>query len=195
MWIALSIVILLILLLVIPLRFWAAFDEDLAVKLKWLFLSFTLFPAKEKPPKKAKAEKPAQKAKAPAKRNLRQNLELLQKALSASGPAMRFVLRRSVIAGIELDWVIGKEDAAETAIAYGRANAYAASTLALLRYYFRVKLKRVRITPDFSGQHSSFSLRFVYRISPAALLFAALLFFIRFVREQQSDKLQVVSGK
>lgn len=163
----LGLLVLVLLLLLLPVSLLVEFKQErLTVKLRILFLTFPLYPrrkkASEEPVKVEQVTAPA------AEENLRAEqavsldgdepkprrkitLSDLTKFVSSAGRIMRIVLKLIQIRDIRIVYPIRGEDAAQTAIQYGRFHAYLGSTLGVLQNFLNMRFKQVDILPDFNN--------------------------------------------
>lgn len=81
------------------------------------------------------------------------SLRELAQICSAAGVLMRALLRAVHVRGVTAVWPVHCEDAAETAIHFGRTQAYLGSALGVLQNFVDIRLKQVDIIPDFTGEH------------------------------------------
>lgn len=132
-----------ILLLLCPVRFDLRWKQELSATVGWLFLRLRLLPAprKTKPKKEEKTPSPhtapaSQKAGAPAPKPgelVTQYADLLGPLLAGLKRCVVYILRHVRVDRLRLELVIARGDAAETAIAYGRANQAVCTALGLLQ--------------------------------------------------------------
>ena len=157
----------LFLLLLIPIRLALDFDGELSVRLRYLFLCFRLYPRKEK--KKKKPEKAAGKRKrAPEKdKDSSSGLSSFGKMLKEDGPgaviaylservkltatAVKKLLHVLTVDRLELVIRAAGEDAADTALLFGKICAGVYPSLSALQCVIRTRKRQVEITPDFTG--------------------------------------------
>lgn len=185
------------LLLALPVRVWLRYDGQLAVRVSYLFFGATVVPAppkKEKPESAAKAAKKAQKAakkeakkaqkaeKAAAEGEKKSSvdtaleyMDMVPSLLKSLGRAAKFLLRHITVKPLILRLVIAKGDAAETGIAYGKANQVVYTAYALLSQAMRLRRVEIAIKPDFLADEGSVYAEGILRVSPGAVLGAALL--------------------
>lgn len=153
------------------------------VRLYYLFFRIRLYPLPEgggekpaKEPKKKTEKKAAEKAvqkKAPPI-SAKEALELLQALLPRLWPPIRRLVRGTTVAQLTLDVTVGRGDAAETAIEFGKMNARVYGALALLQNFLKIKVKRIWIAPDFTAERDEYRYSATVRILPATAL-ASLL--------------------
>ena len=150
LWVVLGLLALLAVLLIVP--------AAVAVRLKLLgIFSFRLYPMKEKADRKKK-KTPPQPESAPKEQpakpepKLHMTFEKVQGILSAAGAFMRRVFRALHFTGIIFILPIHRDDAAQTAVAYGRAQAWVGGAAAALQNFFNLSFRQVRILADFTGE-------------------------------------------
>jgi len=105
---------------------------------------------------------------------------LLETARLTTG-SLGKVLRTTVVDRFDLDIKIADEDAASTAISYGRwcAVIYPAAAL-ILRYVFRYK-KNIIIRPDYESEESTFGADIKLHVYPIAVACIAAALFAKIV--------------
>lgn len=159
--ILLSILGLFVLLLLLRITLWVTVrDGEAALSAGTLCFRFRVYPRPKKAtkPKKAKKKKPkaAKKtAKADGKHPTHKKeplSEQIQTVLDFLEPLPKPVKR--LIRGVRITQVslfirVAEEDAAATAIGFGKTCAAVHSALAVLRNIFTIQVKTIRIEPDF----------------------------------------------
>ncbi len=188
LYILLGILALIFLLLLMPLHLNLDYDEELSVRLRYLFLVFRLYPQKEKKSKKIgrpearKAEKKLGKK----KKDEHSSLPSFGEMLKEDGPgavisylseltkiaatAARKLLHVLVADRLELRMQIVGEDAADTAILFGKICAGVYPALSVLQGIIRTKRRQVEIAPDFSGEKTQVRFRVRLHAMPLRLL-------------------------
>jgi len=175
-----------LLLLLCPVRLTLRWQQELTVTLRWLFLRFTLLPA---PQKKKKAEKPAagpsaegaKTAKTPSGSKpgdlLAQYADQLPALLRRLGRSAAFILRHVRVDQLRLRLVVARGDAAETAVAYGRANQAVYTALGLLQGLLKVRCDPdIGIAFDFLGEEETIDAAGRISLAPLFALGGALSF-------------------
>ena len=182
--ILLGLFLLFLLLLFVPLSVSLRMaDQDIRVVLRiFRIIPIPLYrsDAPEKP-KKAKNKKekssPSDDGQKPADRII-SGMEQLRAILAGVKAALSHLLRR-VRLRADLSLLIGKGDAAETALAVGRAYAVGHSLHALLENIFLVRHFSLSVTPDFFEERQSARVDASVSFRLSTLLAAAALFLIR----------------
>lgn len=87
---------------------------------------------------------------------------------------MQRLLRRTGLARVSLRLVVKGEDAAATALRFGRANAAVYSTVAALDRIFFLRVEQIEIIPGFAAEQEEYSCSGEIRLFPFAVLIAAL---------------------
>lgn len=185
--ILLGLLLLFLLLLFVPLSVSLRMaDQDIRVVLRiFRIIPIPLYrsdaPEKPKKAKTAKKKKekssPSDDGQKPADRII-SGMEQLQAILAGVKAALSHLLRR-VRLRADLSLLIGKGDAAETALAVGRAYAVGHSLHALLENIFSVRHFSLSVTPDFLEERQSARVDASVSFRLSTLLVAAALFLIR----------------
>lgn len=178
-YIILALLLLIGLALIIPIKIHIIVDEDFSVKLRYVFLSFKLYPEnKEKKTQKAKADDTKGKKSSILKeytKNLiaekgiidaiKEILSIIKEALIPFGPF--FAKTRVDIK--DLTVVVSTPDAARTAIEYGAVSGIMYDLLAVVDKKFKLRSKNVRVFSDFLSEKSSIRANVLLGIKPITL--------------------------
>ena len=166
MWILLTILAVLLFLLSMPVTVTAAYEDEITLKLQYLFFRIGILPA---PPKEEKEEKPPKEKKKKAQKEEQQPkkkisldfvleiLELVKQALSSLKNPLGWFLRRIRYRDIWLNIIVCQEDAHQTALRYGQVQAIFHSVFSLLRNCIDIKTTEVQINADFIGEEEKFA--------------------------------------
>ena len=162
-----GILLALILLLQIPVRVRASYDQgDPALWVRFGPVKIQLFPRPEKAekepekegeesgkkPKKEKKEKKKKPKKPKAKINREQIFYALEKLPPILGRALRRTGKSIRIEPLKVWLLMAGNDPADTAVLYGRLEAALAAGLPVLRRVVRIKDEDVRLYLDFTEQ-------------------------------------------
>ena len=101
------------------------------------------------------AERTAKKAKKPQKAKLSMpkfDLEMIVDYVKSASPPIKRLFKKIKFRNLYIDWVVGSDDAAKTAIKYGAACAGIYPLMEWLTTYFDVVPKEVNIEADFSAE-------------------------------------------
>ncbi|MBE6828361.1 MAG: hypothetical protein E7514_07125 [Ruminococcaceae bacterium] len=195
LYIILGIIAFFILLLSIKFRIEAEYIDEFTLKVRWLFIKFTIYPlkkpielgGKQKKPAETKEEKPKDENISKKKPNpfktFYENqgfdgvLQLINDSADALADMMKSFKKHFIIDDLYLWLVISKNhDAAATAIEYGNvcqkvfpALGYICSTLKVRRY-------DVSVEPDFIGTLSTGQFVFNCSLRPIFLINAGIAF-------------------
>ena len=154
----------LILLLQIPVRVRAAYDQgDLALRVRFGPLKIQLFPRpeqteepKKKPKKESKEKKKKEKPQKPKKPKAKINREQIFYALEKLPPILGRALKRTGksirVEPLKVYLLVAGSDPADTALLYGRLEAALAAGLPALRRVIRIKDEDIRLYLDFTEQ-------------------------------------------
>ena len=157
LWIILGLLALILVLMLIPAGLALHYHgEDFTAEGKWLFLHFTLWPLPEKEePEKAEkkqekkaAEKP-KKEKKSERRPFMDWLQLINDLLPVLGEVLRKMGKAITLKRCRITMVIAAEEADQTAIRYGRANALLYTIYAFLSRHIRVKEFKAELRQDY----------------------------------------------
>lgn len=166
-----------LLLAPVSVRVW---QEDTAgARLSYLFFRVTLFPFPKRPeqePKQKKQirdKKPKAEKKAPAF-SAKEILELLGLLLPRLSRTAARLVRRTTLARVTLDLTVGRGDAAQTAIEFGKMNGRVYAALAFFQNFVKVRVKRIEVLPDFTAERDQYRFSVTVRTLPITLLAAAL---------------------
>lgn len=145
-------------LLLWPVRLSLRWQGQLSVQARWLFLRFRLLPRPPKKPGAAqKPPEPKKKSKQPAAdpkptEAFAQYADLVPDLVGRLGWFARFLLGHTRVERLELRLLVSREDAAETAVAFGRANQAVYTALGLLQRLLAFRCApKINIGFDFLG--------------------------------------------
>ncbi len=175
-WLIAAVIVIIILL---PLFGSAAvrfeYNEDVRIKISYLFFTIYKFPApenkKDKKGKKVNDKNKTDKQKAAEhkksadngknsekdkeKLNLSDIFELIKLVVnSLSGPLKR-LLHRIRILNFKLEIICGGDDAAEIALNYGKINIAVGAALGYIDTYFTLKKPEIAIKADFNSEKTA----------------------------------------
>lgn len=183
LYILLGILALIFLLLLMPLHLNLDYEEELSVRLRYLFLVFRLYPQKEKKSKKIGR---LEAKKAEKKQGEHPSLPSFGEMLKEDGPgavisylseltkiaatAARKLLHILVADRLELRMQIVGEDAADTALLFGKICAGVYPALSVLQGIIRTKHRQVEIAPFFAGEKTQVRFRVRLHAMPLRLL-------------------------
>ena len=169
LYILLCLFLVLGLLCFVKLKFTAQYTDSLSLRLKVLFLKFTLVPAKKKSkkqkkkiPKKKKeqSKKTAKKEKKPSKlkklsdkKGLSGLLSMLSEIVKLIGTTAKGIYSNIVIEKLDLDITIVGTDAADTALKYGKlCGVFYSAVSVICDNVKEVYDYNIDIKPDFDDE-------------------------------------------
>ncbi|QAT49409.1 DUF2953 domain-containing protein [Caproiciproducens sp. NJN-50] len=175
-------VLLLALLLFCSVSIEAAFAEEFSARAGFLFFHYRIWPRPEKKQAPARKEEPAAKKKPSKikellrKRGVSGFLELLRAFSRAAYGSAKKLLSHTVIRLLHLNLTVGGEDAAQTAVDYGKACGLVSTALTALlsAAKYRERHVNVRVTPDFQNGSGSVQFHVLLKIKLFFLLSAVL---------------------
>lgn len=188
------------LLLLIPLRLEAEYEEGLAMTVGYLFFRFRIFPPKEKKEEKEEGQKKeGQETKlGQIKESLKEQgvsgfLKFIQKLAQIAGGVGKRLFRHLVILRYDLELSVSGSDASDTAIAYGKmcAAVYNASSLFLSSVRSRKRVS-VRVYPNFFTEKSTVEFHGVLSVKPLWLLTAGIWALIQFIQFQTGQQKKII---
>ncbi len=163
--------------------------------LRWLFFQIDLLKAAER--KTTDVDTRAKKADKPHPKKEKKPLEFSQMLgivadlLSSLKGGAGMVVRRFRIYRVRLSMIVAGEDAADTAIDYGKCNAAVYSAYALAKNFMNLKNPEIEIRPDFVSGNGSVDFEMRGRLMPIVALVAAVRIFAAFlVKTIHRKKLQ-----
>lgn len=171
-----------LLLLIIPLRAKLKIKDDKTfLTLQYLFFKRDILPEKEKETEQTandEAAAPKNKtAKAETKTSKKPSVkELVPIAIDALPKCIapiRKLLKRTTVADFELCMVVVGEDAADTAVKFGRMNALVFPAVKMASEIITLKHNRIELIPGFAAEKEQTDLYANVRITPLAALMAA----------------------
>jgi len=197
--ITLCILLLFAILLVCPVTIRAAFETQLSAKVRYLFISYTIVPQKEKDSKKAKKKAEGQKAekkednKSKIKGILKQKglggfLSLVKEFTGIATESAKRLLKHLVISNISTEIIVATEDAAQTALNYGYVCAVIYPTFSVIIGNCKCKKYNIRVVPDFDKSESEVAFSVKASVKLFFIISAALSALFNFLKIMKSAK-------
>ena len=204
LWLLLILLALVLGLLFLPVAVWLQYEQQVfSVRLSIAGVKLTLWPQKplteeqkrkkeeraaaKKAKKAAEAaketpQKPKSAAKASKERKAKITLDVLCRMAAAAGKLRRGIFGSLRVCSIRLWLPVSGKDAADTAVQYGKMQAYLGTTLGVLNRFFWLDIKEMHLEPDFTGslkgtERFSCCIRArLYAMGTAAVVFVYTLF-------------------
>ncbi|MCI1966515.1 MAG: DUF2953 domain-containing protein [Oscillospiraceae bacterium] len=184
------IILLLIFLLACSVTVESSFEEELSVWVKFLFVRFRVLPQPpEQPTEEAPApeKKPARKKPSKIKALFQKKgfwgfMELVKAFSRVAYGSVKKILSHTVIQSFSLRLTVGGEDAAQTAVNYGRVCGLLSTALAALFSTAKCKRRNVKVAPDFQNGKSGVQFRIRLKIRLMFLLSALLSAFFGMIK-------------
>ena len=169
LWVLLSLLVLLGVLLFVPVAVWLDYSKGVfSVWVGMLGIRFKVWPQKplteeekrrrEQKKAKKKAAKEAKKTSDEApetaekkKSKAKITLDVVCQMAAAAGRLLRGVFGALRVKNIHVRMPISGKDAADTAVQYGKVQAYLGTTLGFLNRFFWLDFKEMHLEPDFTG--------------------------------------------
>lgn len=190
LWLLCIVAVLLLLLLFLPVWVMVGLRYDqLTIRVRVLFLTFTVFPMKEKP-EKEKEPAPQQEQKKEEPRSPGKRFELsFSKIVQLVGDAVgifKWILGALKVRNISITLPLHGQDAADTALFYGKFSAGFYSGIAVLRNAIDLQFDSIELIPDFAGENK-YRRSFYCKIG--ATPFIMLVIAVKALRMLQKDGL------
>ncbi len=161
LYILLGILLAILLILLIPVGVDAKYDEDFFLKIKIGFVGITLFPQKPKKSKKKKKQKqPTEKPKEDKPKEKKPNIiqqkglswlvDVIKKVAELAGGALKYFFKHIIIKKLLLSISVAEDNAAETAVKYGKLCAVIYPSIGIITRSAKCKEYGVDITPNFN---------------------------------------------
>ncbi len=195
-WIVLGILAFVLLLLLLPVHVSLRFREELEVRVRYAFVSLRVYPRPEKPAKKEK-KKAARAHRRAKKKETEEKLPQLEKLFKEDGvsavaaylqmmaklaaDALRRALRVIVVDRIQVRLIVVGEDAADTAVRYGKICAAVYPAQAVLETVMKVRRRQIDVEPGFLQEKSSTAVDLRAHVQPLRVLAAAAGLLVRWL--------------
>lgn len=203
-YILLAVVLVLGLISLIPIGIEAEYKDKLYCIFKIGFIKIKILPRKVKDKniqinkKKAKKKQPDTEVEFSFKMLLQQNgisgfIKILKKFVSLTKGALKDLVKHIIIRELCVDVVVGGEDAAETAVSYGKICSVVYPSVSLITQACRCNEFKVLVSPDFAdGSPSKAYCKLVadakvFWLAKAAIVngFKAIQLFIKYKKAQE----------
>lgn len=193
LYIVLGVLLLLAALLSLPLYFIFSYEESFSVRLRYLFLTFPLYPSRKKAEQQQKQEESGKKSaeeekKSPVQDIIKQEglngfLDILKHLSSIAVDAAKQILRHVMIKEFRLYLTVAGEDAADTALRFGGTCAAVYPAVGAIFSRVRYKKHTIEIVPDFTdGAQCDVKFYAKVRIRPYISLITAVAAFFRYLK-------------
>lgn len=153
------------LLCLVKLQFTAAYSDTLTLKLKVLFLEFTILPRaktdkkkpkkKPKKSKKKKSDKPKKKSyikKLSDKKGVDGLLSMVVDLAKLAGTTLKGLFEKIVITRFDINITVVGDDAADTALRYGKLCGAFYSAVYVICSTAQCEEYHLNVTPDFDDE-------------------------------------------
>ena len=194
LYIILGIIAFFVIVLSIPVVLDLEYTDAVRCKVSWLFLKFDIYPfpekkkKEEKPKKEKKEEKPEEKKEEKPKQKkenflktfynnqgLSGVLELLNNCVAALKRfSVKFIKRAVIFKKFHLDIHITEDDAAATAIKYGKVCSALYPSLGFICSNMKVKDYKVNVLADYCGEKTTVEFVTKTAFIPRALINAGI---------------------
>ncbi len=194
LWIVLGILLFLFILLLCPVHLYATFENEFSAKVRYLFITYKVYPQPEetKPEQaqevKEKKEKQAENdAKSRIRGIIEQKglsgfLEILKEFASIATGAAKKLFVHFIIDYISTDVSVADEDAAQTAILFGGICAAVYTPMGMLVNNLKCKEYHINIVPNFQAKECKIRFHFRAHISLLFLISSSLAAFLQSIK-------------
>ena len=110
------------------------------------------------------------------------DLEMIKDFVESASPPVKRLFKKIKVRNLYIDYVVGSDDAAKTAIKYGSLCALIYSTLKWLTLYFDVKVKEVNIEADFKAERDDIFVYTTVKLRISTALGCALWLAVRVLK-------------
>lgn len=132
-------------------------------------------------PRKSKEKEPPDKE--GKKASLKEYFEVARLVLDSLGKPLKKLLHRTRICNLRINIVCGGEDAAKTAMNFGKTNILVGSALGWLDNYFTLKpAEEIRVDADFQNEETTAEASCIIKASLVTVLAFLITLFFRAVR-------------
>jgi len=187
-------------LLIAPIHLKIRYNDDgLLVRVRYLVIPLTLFPFKEKKPKKprkSKKIKPAKKERAPKSKHgglgkrlgqmfkddgITGILSLLSEMAKIAAAASRKMMASVVIDRLDVAIIAASDNAADTAVQYGRICAALYPAVAAVESFIRVRRRNIIVSPDFLREDGAAAIDIAVHVRVWRLVWVGIYAGVRFI--------------
>lgn len=137
----------------------------------------------EKPEKndEKNSPEPVEKAKKKFKFTL-DDLDMIMDYVKSASPPIKRLFKKIRWYDVYVDWVVASDDAAKTALNYGRICAVLYPFFKWLTTYFTAHVKEINIEPDFSKEKSDIFAYFVIKLRLSTALTCGIWLGVRLIK-------------
>ena len=142
-------------------------------------------------------KKPDNKPKKKEKSKLNINLDMIMDFVRSASPPLKRLFKKIRWYDVYVDWVVGSDDAAKTALMYGGICSVLYPFFKWLDTYFTAHIKEINIESDFSKEKSDIFAYFVLKLRLSTALACVIWLAVRVLKTylKYSDELNPSSAK
>lgn len=142
-------------------------------------------------------KKPNKKAKKKEKKKLDINLDMIMDFVKSASPPVKRLFKKIRWHDVYVDWVVGSDDAAKTALMYGSVCSVLYPFFKWLDTYFTAHIKEINVEADFSKEESDIFAYFVLKLRLSTALACLIWLGVRVLKTylKYSDELNPSSAK
>jgi Ca2+/Na+ antiporter len=168
-----------------------SYFNELGLKISYLCFSYTIFPQKEKKRQKAAKDKKQKEAKQKKEniftsvyheKGLNGLLHLLKALSNMAGSFFKKIFQHIRASKLSLHVAVADEDAAQTALLYGKVCAIVYPSFSMLTQTIKCKKFEVAVVPNFKSKKSEIQGSADIKIRVAILLAAVIQALLRYMK-------------
>lgn len=110
------------------------------------------------------------------------DFEMIMDYVKSASPPVKRLFKKIRVRDLYIDYVVGTDDAAKTAIKYGTVCAVVYPVIEWLTTYFSVQAREVKIEADFSRETDDIFVYCVVKLRLGTALACAIWFAVRFLK-------------
>ncbi|MDQ5984176.1 MAG: hypothetical protein RUMPE_01215 [Eubacteriales bacterium SKADARSKE-1] len=187
LYILLIIIFIKCILIFCPISFDISFEDTFSMRCKFLFISFSVYPQKEKKKIRKNLQKNYNKNNKVRdiikEKGLNGFLKLVKKLVSISISVVKSLFKHLYIDNLDLNVMVAEEDAAATATRYGQVCSIVYPALNILLKNNYKQSYSVIIYPSFTEHKSKVTLKMKAHIKLIYILICAVKAFFKFIKD------------
>lgn len=191
LYILLAVVLVIFWLLLVRVKVGVFVAEETRVVVRYLFIRKVVFDSSAREPeppspKPAKEPKPTEE-KPKQKKSVRAIVDLVRISVTSASAPVKYLLQHVALLNIRANLVIAKEDAAQTAVEFGKMSAFIGGVVTVLRSHIKVRFKSYQIRPNFDAKQDSYQISMDIAMRPIVAVKAAVQFGWRFFKKVKQE--------
>lgn len=178
LYIFLVMVLLLALILFTPINFTLEYKKHLKIKIRFFGIPIPVFSGNKKKQHRKSRKKTTEKHS--SKKDIILSIKKIGILLKSSREAISQIFKKIKIRSLKIILRVGANDAAETAIRYGQANAIIYPALSIINNLSKPEKAMVNIVPNFPSEKTDIDFKVDIKSSVFNLLALAVILFKKY---------------